>query len=112
MFLRQFGNKEDIEKEFDKKGILDDAEVLFAYYSYEDYSGDSLVVYSKDGKFFEVNGGHCSCYGLEGQWSPEETTLEAIYQRMFTGDDLPYWLREDPEIAAKLKETLEQRIGK
>jgi hypothetical protein len=36
------------------------------------------VIFEKDGKLWEVNGSHCSCYGLEGQWQPEETTWEAI----------------------------------
>lgn len=60
---------------------LKDAKVLLNYYEYEDYSGTGMVLYEKGGKLFEVNGGHCSCNGLEGQWSPEETTLEALYMR-------------------------------
>jgi hypothetical protein len=60
-------------------------EVLLADYTYEDYSGSAWVVFKKDGKLFEVNGGHCSCYGLEGQWEPEETTAEAIKHRAEEG---------------------------
>lgn len=60
---------------------LQGATVLLNYYTYESYSGSAMVLYEKDGKLFEVNGGHCSCHGLEGQWSPEETTLEALYMR-------------------------------
>lgn len=29
---------------------------------------------------------HCSCYGLEDQWEPEETTLEALKHRLENGD--------------------------
>jgi hypothetical protein len=36
------------------------------------------VIYEKDGQLYEVHGGHCSCYGLEGQWSPEETSKEYL----------------------------------
>lgn len=57
-------------------------DVLFASYTYESYEGDAFVLFRKDGKLFEVNGGHCSCYGLEGQWEPEETTIEAIEHRL------------------------------
>ena len=57
-------------------------EVLFAYYSYEDYSGKAFVLFRRDGKLYEVNGSHCSCYGLEDQWEPEETTVESIRFRM------------------------------
>lgn len=60
---------------------LDNATVFHAEYSYEDYSGSALVIFEKDGKLFEVNGGHCSCYGLEGQWEPEETSWAAIALR-------------------------------
>lgn len=56
-------------------------EILFAWYDCADYSGSALVVYERDGKLYEVNGGHCSCYGLEGQWTPEETTAEALGMR-------------------------------
>jgi len=57
---------------------LDGAQVLVAAYSYESYSGDAYVLFRRDGKLFEVRGGHCSCHGLEGQWEPEETTPETI----------------------------------
>lgn len=52
----------------------DGATILAAAYTYEDYSGSAMVLYEKDGKLFVNHGGHCSCYGLEGQWSPEEVT--------------------------------------
>lgn len=60
-------------------------EVLLAYYDYEDYSGSAFVLFRKEGKLHEVNGSHCSCYGLEGQWEPEETTVEAITHRLEAG---------------------------
>lgn len=56
--------------------------IIYAGYSYEDYSGDALVVFEKDGKLFENNDGHCSCNGLE-HWKPEETLIGAL--RMRTG---------------------------
>jgi len=69
--------------------IGDDAlvgvEIILASYTYEDYSGDAFVLFRKDGQLFEVNGDHCSCYGLEGQWEPEETSVEALRHRL-TGD--------------------------
>lgn len=60
-------------------------EVLLASYSYENYSGDAFVLFRKDGKLYEVNGGHCSCYGLEGQWIPEETTIAELKHRIEKG---------------------------
>lgn len=60
-------------------------EILLASYSYENYSGDAFVFFRKGEKLYEVNGGHCSCYGLEGQWEPEETTVEALKHRIDKG---------------------------
>ena len=59
--------------------------ILFASYGLDNYSGDAFVLFERDGQLFEVNGSHCSCYGLEGQWSPEDTTLEALEFRLLKG---------------------------
>lgn len=57
-------------------------DMLLASYTYEDYSGSAFVLFKKDGKLWEVNGSHgCSCYGLEGQWEPEECTPESLLVR-------------------------------
>ena len=64
-------------------------EILFAYYVDENYSGDAFVLFEKNGKLFEVHGSHCSCYGLEDQWHPEETSWEALAIRPRTGYDSP-----------------------
>lgn len=61
--------------------VLDGIKIIIASYTYEDYNGSAFVLFEKDGKLFEVNGSHCSCYGLEGQWEPEETTKEALMAR-------------------------------
>ena len=71
---------------------LDGAEILLPSYTDEDYQGDAYVLFRRDGKLFEVVGGHCSCYGLsessysginsETQWQPEETSVEAVRHRL------------------------------
>lgn len=93
----QFECKEDIIREFfddpeytwkhehPYNSELDSIEILFASYTYECYQGDAFVLFLKDNKLFEVNGSHCSCYGLEGQWDPEETTKEALMHRITEG---------------------------
>lgn len=83
------------------ESALDGVEVLVASYTYEDYSGSAYVLFRRDGKLFEVHGGHCSCYGLEGQWEPEETTKEAILHRLDKGP----WGEED-KIANITREAL------
>jgi len=60
--------------------------ILFAVYIYENYYGRAFVLFEIDGKLYEVNGEHCSCYGLEGQWEPEETTIEDIKYRLTEGE--------------------------
>lgn len=59
--------------------------VLYAWYEYADYSGSAFVLLKKGRKLYEVNGGHCSCYGLEGQFDLEETSAEAILKRQYFG---------------------------
>lgn len=90
-----FGSREDVLREFCDAGydyekreqraieppdnFPTDEEILFAAYgTQEAYSGDATVVYRRDGKLWIVGGSHCSCNGLEGQWSPSETTPEAL----------------------------------
>ena len=79
--------------------ILDDlrgATIFMGEYTYESYEGSAMVVFEKDGVLYETNGGHCSCRGLEGQWSPEVTTIEALEMRN------PY----QPDQAAALKKAI------
>lgn len=78
-----------LEKKDKMKNALEqyrDVNILFATYGYENYSGDAFVLFEKDGKLYEVNGGHCSCYGLEGQWDAEETNLDVLKHRLIEGE--------------------------
>lgn len=82
MYLGNVTNKADLAKEFFiDESELEGCNIVFAAYTYEDYSGSAFVLFMKDGKLYEVNGSHCSCHGLEGQWQPEETFLEALRMR-------------------------------
>ena len=58
-------------------------EILVALYDGGSYDGLAFVLFHRDGKLYEVHGSHCSCYGLEGQWSPEETSWAALGIRTF-----------------------------
>lgn len=96
MYLGNFENKQDVIKEFSgysepsEGGTVEDdvknGKVLLAWYGYGDYDGSAFVLFERDGKLYEVNGGHCSCYGLEGQWDPEETTVEVLRYRITEGE--------------------------
>lgn len=56
--------------------------VLIADYEQGGYEGDAFVLFERDGKLWEVNAGHCSCHGLEGQWDPEEVTMQNLSDRL------------------------------
>ena len=90
---KYFGNfscVEDIKKEFSFRDEnhestndfeLNEDEVLIASYGGRSYEGAAFVIFQRDGKYYESHASHCSCNGLEGQWSPEETTMEALVWR-------------------------------
>jgi len=48
-------------------------EFVYAIYNQPAYEGRVDVVYCRDGKWWHVSGGHCSSYGLDNQWEPQET---------------------------------------
>lgn len=101
-----FSDKQDIIYQFDVKDptVLQDATILMAIYETEWYQGDAFVLYIEDGKLYEVNGGHCSCYGLEDQWNPDEVLLEELVKNRFVDT---YRFQSIPNI----RQTLEEIIG-
>lgn len=107
-----FSGVQELIKEFEiSESELDGAEIILAYYSYEDYSGEAFVLFRQVGHYYEVNASHCSCFGLEGQWNPEQTTLEAIVHRLEHGDlGRHYSWRSDEKGANKFAEELEEAI--
>lgn len=54
-------------------------EILIAVYQTGDYEGSSVVAYRNGDKYYYVYGGHCSCYGLEGQFEPEEYESKELF---------------------------------
>lgn len=85
MYLQEFKNKSDIESHYSVK-LERGTKVLLAWYGYGDYCGSSFVLFEKGGQLYEVNGSHCSCNGLEGQWEPEPTTVKALKHVLDEGD--------------------------
>lgn len=73
-------------------------ELVFARIDEGGYEGSAFVLYRRNGKLWEVNDSHCSCNGWEN-WSPEETTVEAIEMRQ------PYPLQESDF------KTIRERLG-
>lgn len=95
MYLGNFNNKQDLMSNFEiNESDLEGVRILFAAYENESYEGYAMVIFSKDGKLYEVNGSHCSCNGLEGQWQPEETSLEALKMRNYSYGDMQHDLEK------------------
>lgn len=86
--MREFETSED-----DVAGI----ELLFSVDDPGSYCGSALIVFRRGGKLYEVNASHCSCYGFESQWKPEETTLTELKTRE------PYWNDNDEKNDADFK---------
>lgn len=77
VFLGDWDKSRDVFESFNYH--YDGENILFAAYAQDyGYDGTALVIFEKDSKLFEVHGGHCSCNGLENQWSPEESSFLAI----------------------------------
>lgn len=75
----------DKHKYATKNPIDENINILFASYGCANYSGDAWVLFEKDGQLYEVNGSHCSCYGLEGQWDEDDVLLEELENRLLNG---------------------------
>ncbi len=86
-YFGEFTCKQDIIGGFrlDASDLDDDTCVLLAAYGNDYYEGSAFVLFIKDDKMYEVHGSHCSCFGLEDQWEPEETTFEALEHRIEKG---------------------------
>lgn len=92
-FFNDFRDKEHVFNEFelndDQKRFVQT--IVLASYTYENYSGDAFVLFrGSDSKYYEVNGSHCSCNGLEGDWSPEEISVVELENRIKNGKFLEY----------------------
>jgi hypothetical protein len=86
-YLGCWACKEDVERDFNlSEGELKNVKIIVACYEQPSYEGYAFVLFKQGRKYYEVNGSHCSCYGLEGQWTPEETSLEEIRHRVEKGD--------------------------
>jgi hypothetical protein len=108
MYMGMFESPDEIICNFDAPSdALDGAKVLLAWYDYQDYEGDAFVLYQRDGKLYEVHGGHYSCNGLEGQWSPRKplSSLCAIDSQKVTSAGSG-WTRRNT-FAAELREVLD-----
>lgn len=87
-----FSSWDDVKREFETD-FPEPACVLFAAYEYEDYSGEALVVFDNGDGLKMVNGGHCSCRGLEGQWDIEDADAKQLRAEVSLDRDYRYGLK-------------------
>jgi hypothetical protein len=95
LFLEDYagGTEEEIRNhiaesyETDRQS-LDKYDILIAYQSVGSWGCDSsafLLLRDKEtGELLENHGSHCSCYGFEGQFEPEQTTIEYLNSEHFS----------------------------
>ncbi len=108
MYYDCFGDWGDVLSQFNADESLyglDKVVPVFAVYTQEHYEGSAAVIFVQDGKFWFVSGSHCSCFGLEDQWGPEEMPLEALNQLVDTGATY-YWGGYEKEVKASLETIL------
>jgi hypothetical protein len=87
VFVENFRSIEDVIDSYNAPAdALKGAKVYLAWYGYGSCDAYSLIIFKKGEKLYEVNGSHCSCYGLEGQWQPEETSWKALAMRNLVSD--------------------------
>lgn len=85
IYLDEFTCRADVEREFDVK-LDDECEILLAIYTYGDYCGDAMVIGRRGKTLFMMEAYHCSCYGLEGQWREDETSLKTLKYMLENGN--------------------------
>lgn len=82
---KQIREKIVAEFEADEKEVAK-YEYLVAYVDYGSYEGSGWILMrdKETGLLFENHSSHCSCYGNEGQFSPEPCTIEYLKSDKFS----------------------------
>jgi hypothetical protein len=104
-----FTDWDDIRIQFEMKDPFPEPEeVLYAMYDNEGYDGYAHVIYRNGNMIYSVTGSHCSCYGLEDQWDPEEYTPELFIAAWERGN----WYRDLPDtVIQRVKELQENKYN-
>jgi hypothetical protein len=65
---------------------LDNVTFLVAFEEVGPWGCDSssFFLVEIDGELYENHASHCSCYGFEGQWTPESTTVDYLKSDHFS----------------------------
>jgi len=104
VYSGSFASWSDVCREFQELVDLPD-EVLLAVYDSQAYEGYADVIYRQADRYYWVHSSHCSCCGLEDQWSPEEYSAELLVAALRRGDHF-YW----SEDSAALRDAVIDRV--
>lgn len=88
MYTNLFEDRKYVESAYEVN-LDENIVILLAHYEYEYeyHEGYSYVLFydKSNGGLYEVTGSHCSRCGLEGQWSPKETSIEILRAELDSG---------------------------
>lgn len=104
-----FESWEDVLRHFEVEAgsVVPDQVYLAAYDESEaGYDGYADVVYRIGDRYFRVQASHCSCYGLEGQWEPEEYSREEFLGALER--DMHFWCGESAEVREELRKLISE----
>lgn len=92
VYKSEFASWSDVLSSFGDGCPNDEPTKVFAAYETPSYDGYALVIVkNSDDQFDVIEGSHCSCYGLEGQWKPTRHD-EVEIKKMLTA---PYGIFND-----------------
>jgi hypothetical protein len=61
MYFGIFESAKDVANEFGINiSVVESVKMIAAKYTWEDYEGNVLVLFEKDGVLFRIEGGHCA----------------------------------------------------
>lgn len=80
-----------------EEDVAEPDEVLLAMYNMDGYEGSADVIYRVGDRYYWVHGGHCSCYGLEGQFDPEEYSADLLIEALRRGRHF-YWAEDESAV--------------
>lgn len=113
VYLEEFNNWNDVLQEFALPANTPEPADVFAAYEIDSNEGYAVVIIRKPNNLFDViEGYHCSCYGLEGQFEPtEDVPLDALKKMFHTHiyDAIPRFKHEIREWLAKCMLQLDKR---
>lgn len=77
--------------------------VIYSRYDIDGYEGSAILVYELGDKYYLNEGSHCSCFGLEESWNPEEYDLKTLIAVIERRDESYYRKDENKIILRRLR---------